>query len=135
MEDSNIRKAWNICELKYLEQFNSHLISPAVFKPDINDDFLFEDNPEKCELWNSMNNIENVSFISEPLEGYYRESIYVQIENDINKISIKTYRNRIKISPADEECSYKAFKYIIEQFEKNVCNLEFLGGLDEMKKE
>lgn len=43
MEKSKIKEAWDICEVEKLEQFNAYRISPAVFKPEIDSDFIFKD--------------------------------------------------------------------------------------------
>lgn len=129
MEESEIREAWDECELEELEQFNGTMIDPAVFEPQMDGEFIFEEQP--CgELWESVKSMDGIAVMDEPLDGYLKSRAYVTSET--SDISINTYSNRIKISPANEECTYEAFKYFINQFEEDVCELEFLGGLDEM---
>ena len=69
----------------------------------------------------------------EPLDGYLRCNVYVATDECRGEISFKSYNNRIKIGPHDTESSFKVFKYFISEFESNVCELEFLGGLDQME--
>lgn len=134
MDENTIREAWTECELEEIdEEHLGPLIDPAVFKPLMDSDFVFEERPFG-ELWASMMNMDGVAFIEEPLDGSFRYSnVYVPSEGSY--ISIQTYPDRIKISPADMDCSYDAFKHVINQFEENVCELEFLGGLEAMDVE
>lgn len=70
----------------------------------------------------------------EPLDGYLRGRVFVYVDDDIRgEISFKSYKDKIKISPGDEDSSFEVFEYFIENFEKHVCELTFLGGLDKMK--
>lgn len=114
---------------------NAPLIGPAVFEPQMDEDFLFNEGIELGELWEDVTSIENTMFMSEPFDGRYRESAYVMSnENEPGGyISFITYPNRIKIAPNDNDCPFETFKFFIEEFEDKVCELEFLGGLEEME--
>lgn len=134
MDSETIQQAWNECEVEELEQFNGTRIDPAVFKPQLDEDFIFEERPLHREnsnnLWSAIQEMEGVVVMTEPLDGYLRCQAY--IPDETSDISIRTYSNRIKISPAETDCTYEAFEHFINEFEDKVCELEFLGGLDEM---
>lgn len=132
MDSETIRKAWEECSLEELEQFNGTRIDPAVFEPQMDEEFVFEERP--CgSLWESIKDMEGITIMTEPLDGSLKCRAYVYPEQ--SDISIRTYPNRIKISPADTDCTYEAFELFINEFEKHVCELTFLGGLDEMNVE
>lgn len=132
MDSEMVREAWNECELEWIENLNTFRIDPAVFEPILDGELVFDGRDGDRELWESVKNIENVTFMMEPLDGYLRCSVYVYLDDESNKLSVRTYGDRVKISPADDECSFEAFEYLINEWEANVCELEFLGGLDEM---
>jgi hypothetical protein len=137
MDTEAIEEAWDVCEVEELERFNGHMIASAVFEPQYNGDFVFADRIESDTqpLWDAIQSMENVMFMSEPLDGYLRCSGYVYLNETEkgHKIDIKTYSDRIKLAPGDTECSFEAFKYLINEFEQCVCEIEFLGGLEEME--
>ena len=130
MEDSMVRDAWDECELIFLDDLNCYQIDPAVFEPQVDEDFRLE---RGGELWEALNDIEDVSFMSEPLDGFFKGTVYLRGEDEqLHKLDVRTYTNRIKISPGDEECSFEAFQVFLEKWEENVCGLVFVGGLEEM---
>lgn len=136
MDTETVREAWEVCEVEELEQFNGHRIGPAVFEPQYDNEFIFADGIEADEqpLWDAIKSMENVVFMMEPLDGYLRCSGYVYLnETEQNKVDIRTYSDRIKLAPGDPDCSFEAFEYLINEFERCVCELSFLGGLDAMK--
>lgn len=130
MDSKIIQKAWEECELEQLENVNGTKIGPAVFEPKLEGEFRFEDRGNDCDLLDSIRDMEGVVFMAEPLDGFLRCRAYVAPE--VSDISFRSYPDRIKISPANEECTYEAFEYFISEFEDKVCDLEFLGGLEEM---
>ena len=134
MNTNEIEQAWEECTVEHIKAVDAFSIDPAVFEPQLEDDFIFEDRSEDKEvrqLWNSCQNMDGVMFMTEPLDGYYRDTVYS--EPDYCSVSLRTYKNRIKIAPADSDCTYEAFEHFITEFEKHVCELQFLGGLEEMK--
>lgn len=130
MDSEIVQEAWDECELEQAENLNATMISPAIFEPKL-EEFRFEDRRDDCKLWDSILEMEGVVFMSEPLDGFLRCKAYVPSE--VSYISFMSYTNRIKISPANEDCTFEAFEHFISEFEDNVCELEFLGGLEEME--
>ena len=79
--------------------------------------------------------MDGVAVMMEPLDGYLRTQAYVYAGGDSDNefrgdVSVRTYNNRLKISPADMDCSYEAFEKFVEEWTENVCELEFVGGLE-----
>jgi len=77
--------------------------------------------------------MDDTSFMMEPLDGYLRCKVYIHSNDDVKgSRSFRSYTDRVKIGPQDTNSSFEIFKYFIEEFESNVCKLEFLGGLEKM---
>lgn len=137
MDSETISEAWDVCEVEELEQFNGTRIGPAVFEPQMEGEFVFADRlgDEEQELWEQVNEMEGVAWMMEPLDGYLRTTAYVVFEEgEVGAdISFRSYSNRIKIGPAEGDCPFEAFEHFINEFEENVCELEFLGGLEAME--
>jgi hypothetical protein len=148
MEKSTVREAWDICTVEELDNFNACRIGPAVFKPKWGSDFIFEERGKDCELWNSIQDMDNVSFMMEPMDGYLRRieekasrfsagrmsscKVYVYNDDIRGEISFRSYSDFVKIGPHDTDSSFEVFKYFINEFESKVCKLELLGGLEEI---
>jgi|AntDeeMetagen134_2_1112570.scaffolds.fasta_scaffold24403_1 hypothetical protein len=132
MEKSTVREAWDICTVEELDNFNACRIGPAVFKPKWGSDFIFEERGKDCELWNSIQDMDNVSFMMEPMDGYLRCKVYVYNDDIRGEISFRSYSDFVKIGPHDTDSSFEVFKYFINEFESKVCKLELLGGLEEI---
>jgi len=135
MDEEVIRQAWDICEVEELENLNGHRIGPAVFKPVVEEEFIFNDRigADEQPLWESVCDMDDISCMMEPLDGFLRCTAYVYSDEGAHAISIKTYSDRVKLSPGDMECSFESFEKFIREWEEHVCELEFLGGLEEMK--
>jgi hypothetical protein len=134
MDEETIRKAWENCEVEELERLDGSRIDPAVFKPLVEGDFVFNGRlDDETPLWDAVCDMDAISCMMEPLDGFLRCTAYVYSDDGAEKISIKTYSDRVKLSPGETECSFEAFTKFIQEWEENVCELEFLGGLEAME--